>query len=89
MVRGWRSRLIFTFIVYFAGFATAIYFLAPPPDGETAKNTEKDGPHAQFDSQEFVQSFNTGMRKCLDFGKEAAKRTAKLVKEKVKEIRDA
>ena len=88
-MRGWRSRLIFTFIVYFAGFATAIYFLAPPANGEIAKKTEKDGSHAQFDSQEFVQSFNTGMRKCLEFGKEAAQRTAKLVKEKVKEIRDA
>lgn len=75
--------------MYFAGFATAIYFLAPPPDGKTAEKTEKSGPHAQFDSEEFVQSFNTGMRKCLDFGKEAAQRTAKLVKEKVKELREA
>jgi hypothetical protein len=74
--------------VYFAGFATAIYFLAPPPDGEVAKSTNKDSPQARFDSQEFVQSFNTGMRKCLDFGKEAAQRTAKLVKEKVEEIND-
>jgi len=75
--------------VYFAGFATAIYFLAPPPDGETAIHNEIGANHAQFDSQEFVQSFNTGMRKCLDFGKEAAQRTAKLVKEKVKEMREA
>lgn len=81
--------MIFTFIVYFAGFATAIYFLAPPPDGEVTKSTsQNDGPHAKFDSQEFVQSFNTGMRKCLDFGKEAAQRTAKILKEKAKEIND-
>ena len=87
-MRGWRSRLIFTFIVYFAGFATAIYFLAPPPDGETAGFTKAGVPHANFDSREFVQSFNTGMRKCLEFGKEAAQRTAKLVREKVKELRE-
>ncbi|MDD5134061.1 MAG: hypothetical protein PHP01_01465 [Phycisphaerae bacterium] len=26
---GWRSKLIFLMIVYFAGFATAVYYLAP------------------------------------------------------------
>ena len=26
---GWRSKFIFLLIVYFAGFATAIYYLAP------------------------------------------------------------
>jgi len=88
-VRGWRSRFILTLIVYFAGFATAIYTLAPPPKGETARRSEKDGPGREFDSQEFVESFNGGMHKCLAFGKEAAKRTAKLVKAKVKEMRDA
>ena len=88
-MRGWRSKLIFTFIVYFAGFATAIYFLAPPPDDVTAKHAENNTLKTKFDSQEFVQSFNTGMRKCLDFGKETAQRTAKMVKEKVKEINDA
>ena len=26
---GWKSKLLFMLIVYFAGFATAIYYLAP------------------------------------------------------------
>ena len=26
---GWRSKLVFLMIIYFAGFATAIYYLAP------------------------------------------------------------
>jgi hypothetical protein len=26
---GWRSKLLFLLVVYFAGFATAIYYLAP------------------------------------------------------------
>lgn len=26
---GWRSKFLFLLIVYFAGFATAIYYLAP------------------------------------------------------------
>jgi len=76
-------------IVYFAGFATAIYTLAPAPEGETARFSANGASSEQFDSKEFVQSFNTGMHKCLAFGKEAAERTAKLVKEKLKEMRDA
>jgi len=31
---GWRSKLLLMLIVYFAGFATAIYYLAP--SNETA-----------------------------------------------------
>lgn len=76
-------------MVYFAGFASAIYTLAPPPEGETARDAENGAPDSKFDSQEFVASFNSGMHKCLAFGKEAAQRTAKLVKAKVKEMRDA
>ena len=88
-MRGWRSKFILTLIVYFAGFATAIYTLAPPPEGEVARRSKKGAPGEKFDSQEFVESFNSGMHKCLVFGKEAAQRTAKLVKAKVKEMRDA
>ncbi len=88
-MRGWRSRFVFTLIVYFAGFATAIYTLAPEPKGETAQHSGDGTPGAQFNRGEFVESFNSGMHKCLTFGKEAAQRTAKLVKAKVKEMRDA
>jgi len=88
-VRGWRSRLISTLIVYFAGFATAIYMLAPKPKGVSAPDLDNSTLRERFDSQEFVESFNTGMHKCLAFGKEAAQRTAKLVKEKLKEMDDA
>ena len=87
-MKGFRSKLIFSFLVYFAGFATAIYFLAPPPAGQDTKQIEIGNVRTKIDSQEFVQSFNSGMRKCLAFGKEAAQRTAKLVKEKVDEVKE-
>lgn len=88
-MRGWRTKFIFMLIVYFAGFATAIYTLAPAPDGKVARSSDKNSPLSQFDSEQFVESFNSGMHKCLDFGKDAALRTATIVKKKVKEIRDA
>ena len=88
-MRGWRNRFILTLIVYCAGFATAIYTLAPAPKEKAARRSEKGAPSAKFDSEEFVESFNSGMHKCLAFGKEAAQRTAKLVKAKVEDMRDA
>ena len=85
-MKGWRSKLIFMFILYFAGFATAIYLLGPPPKSEPGQEKLPNGIEKvfeNFDSQEFVNSFNTGMHKCVDFGKDAAARTAKYIKEQV------
>lgn len=82
-MRGWRSKFIFLFIVYFAGFSSAIYILAPPP--ENHERLLDSNTHFNFDSDEFVKSFNSGMHKCVDFGKEAAQRTAEYIKEKVNE----
>ena len=87
-MKGWRSKLIFMFIIYFSGFATAIYFLAPKPDGESGQNSKPrifQTPIGNFDSQEFVNSFNSGMHKCISFGKEAAFRTGQFIKEKSKD----
>jgi hypothetical protein len=89
LVRGWRSKFIFTLLVFFAGFATAIYTLAPAPEDKATGHSDKNSAQSKFDSEEFVENFNTGMHKCLEFGKEAARRTATLLKDKLKEIRDA
>jgi len=57
--------------------------LAPPPENQ--ERLLDGNTHFNFDSEEFVKSFNSGMHKCVDFGKEAAQRTAKYIKEKVNE----
>jgi hypothetical protein len=67
--------------------------LAPPPKTEKGKITQKQNTKqgqieaalANFDKQEFVTSFNSGMHKCIDFGKVAAQNTAKYIKEKTKD----
>ncbi len=84
-MKGYRSKFIFLFIVYFAGFATAIYMLAPPPEGSDYQYSDTANSHFNFDSQEFVKSFNSGMHKCVDFGKETTLRTVKYIREKVRE----
>lgn len=82
-MRGWRSKFIFLLIVYFAGFATAIYAIAPTPqdsgDGQTSLlNTD-------FKVSSFAKSCNSGIHKCIGAGKEAAERMAKFIKQKIDE----
>ncbi|MHC4555928.1 MAG: hypothetical protein ACYTFW_02285 [Planctomycetota bacterium] len=93
-MRGWRSKFIFLLIVYFAGFATAIYTLVPAPESEASGISARSndglvarvtGRKSQITGQEFAKSFNAGMHKCIDFGKDAAWRTAKFIKHKIDE----
>jgi hypothetical protein len=81
---GWRSKFVFVLMVYFAGFATAVYCLAPPPvDSGTAAGKPLLG--SALRSDQFVQSFNSGMHKAIDLGKDAAMQAAQLIQEKAKE----
>jgi hypothetical protein len=76
---GWRGKLIFLLIVYFAGFATAIYCLAPVSD----LSSEKGFAHSALKSDEFAKSFNVGMHKCLCYSKDAAQRASAFLKQKL------
>jgi len=80
---GWRTKLIFLLIVYFAGFATAIYCLAPVPENQAFGPSEKSFVNSVLKSDEFAQSFNAGMHKCLDFSKNAAQQAYGFVKQKL------
>ncbi len=81
-MRTWRSKLIFLLIIYFAGFATAIYTLAPVPENQTRQTRKKTFAYSAVKSDEFAKSFNVGMRKCLDFSKDVACRTGRFIKQK-------
>jgi len=82
-MRGWRTRFLFLLIVYFAGFATAIYILAPTPENQAGRPGAKGFLNSCVKSGDFVESFNSGMHKAVDFGKDAARRTAKFLQQKV------
>jgi hypothetical protein len=86
-MRGWRGKIIFLLVVYFAGFATAIYCLAPVPENQAGQSAEKSFAHSVFRSDEFAKSFSTGMHKCIDFGKDVAHRTGNFVRQKLDERR--
>ncbi len=80
---GWRTKLIFLLIVYFAGFATAIYCLAPVPENRADTASEKNFVYSALKSDEFAQSFNAGMHRCIVFGKDAAERMNRFIKQKL------
>lgn len=82
---GWRSKFVLLLMVYVAGFATAIYCLSPAPDPEPGQVRQTGGVLAKLKSEEFTQSVNSGMHKAIAFGKEAATKTAEVIREKIDE----
>ena len=97
-MRGWRSKLVFMLVIYFGGYATAIYTLAPAPENNadaSANNSsffrsvkadvEKSSVFSAVKSDEFKNSVNSGLHKCFEFSKDAAWRTARFIKQKIDE----
>ena len=82
---GWRMRLVFTLIVYFAGFATAVYLIAPTPETGTRASTGRNSASSGLKSDELMRSLQAGMGKCVDLGKDMAARAAELIKNKLEE----
>lgn len=82
---GWRSKFVFLLIVYFAGFATAIYCLAPAP--QTAKGAA--GSRGLFgttlDTDKIVASINSGIHKCVEASKQSVAQAAEMIQQKVEE----
>ena len=81
LTRGWRNKLIFLLVVYFAGFATAVYCLAPAPQGTGNQSGEKSLAHLAFKSEEFATALNKGLHKLIDFSKTAALYTSDIIKQ--------
>lgn len=81
IIKGWRNKLIFLLVVYFFGFATAIYCLAPVPQNRDHRTGENSLAHSAFNSEEFAMAFNKGLHKVINFSKSAALRTADLIQQ--------
>jgi predicted amidophosphoribosyltransferase len=84
-IRSLRHKLIFLLVVYFAGFATAIYCLVPVPQNTDNRAIERKFAHSVLKSDEFATAFNEGLHKVIDFSKSAALRTADFIKEEYKQ----
>ena len=87
----WRRTTLFALIMYFAGFATAIYALAPVADTQTHSKAAKVKIHDHSDtgssSEQFASTFNSHMRKCLSVAEEQAEKIGEFIKAKLAERR--
>ena len=79
-MRNWRGKLITALIIYFAGFATAIYFLAPVTDagGKSEKVTRIR--ESDSETQQFAIAFNGKMKQALSFAEEKAAEIGQVIK---------
>jgi hypothetical protein len=84
-MRALATKLISILIIYFAGFATAIYMLAPVPKSQARQSHKKGFVYSAFKSDEFAKSFNQSMHKYVDLGKNAAFDAGKFIKQKLNE----
>ena len=79
-MRNWRGKLITALVIYFAGFATAIYFLAPVTEtgskaGQVTRNHESNS-----ETQQFAIAFNGKMKQALSFAEEKAVELGQTIK---------
>lgn len=82
---GWRTKLVSLLMVYAAGFLTAVYCLAPAPEPKTEETLQVARVRATLESRQLAESVNSGMHKCLGFGRQAAQEAARLIREKIDE----
>ncbi|MHC4293775.1 MAG: hypothetical protein ACYSTX_05710 [Planctomycetota bacterium] len=82
-MHGWRSKIVFLLVVYFAGFVTGIYCLTPVPETQSNQDTQGGFVHSVIKSDEFAKSLNSGVHKCIAFSKDAAERAGEYIKEKM------
>ena len=80
---GWRTKFVFLLIVYGAGFATAVYCLAPVPEPGQGKPLQLAKLPGSINSQAIITSVNSGIHKCVDLGKEAAADLAKRIQQEI------
>ncbi len=80
---GWKSKLIFLMVVYFAGFGTAIYTLAPSPGINAANQANAAAIGSALKTGEFTNQVNIGMHKFVSITKIAAQKTGTFIQQQV------
>jgi hypothetical protein len=90
-MRSWRSRLLSTLIVYAAGFATAVYALAPADSaatsGKSGSKTTAQAGEWKSRSEQFAKATGVELRKFVSFAEEKALQASEAVQKKLAEKR--
>lgn len=85
IMRGWRKKLVFSLIIFFAGFATGVYCAVPVPEDSVGMNGQRSFPESALKSDQFARSFNARMHACLGVAKDTSWRVTRFVKQKLSE----
>ena len=88
----WRSKLLLTLIIYFAGFATAIYYLAPADAKANADEIRNGGfgfgsrvSASEAKSEDFGKIAGASMRRFVTFAEEKAVQLGEIIKRELAE----
>ena len=91
---GWRGKFIFLLLIYFAGFATAVYHLGPQPtqatqqvDQEYQSKSFTDFSASAIDSDRLLNTLNTSMHKLAGLTKDLSIKATNYIKQKIEENR--
>ena len=88
----WRNRLLVGLIIYFAGFATAVYALAPASGKAwsfgVVESSSKGHGDAESRSEKFALKFNGVMHKFLGFAEGKAAEVSEAIKTKIAEHKE-
>ncbi len=89
----WRSKLLLALIIYFAGFATAVYYLAPADDKAKAGGIRTGGfgfssQVSESRSDEFGKVAAAGMRKFVSFAEEKVVQLSEIIKKEIAEQKE-
>ena len=82
---GLKSKILVLLMVFFAGFATAIYYLAPSSQNADNQSAGKSFTYSSERSDEFAKNFNAKMHEYMKDAKVAAEKASTYIKAKLDE----
>ena len=89
-MRNWRGKIVTLLVFYFAGFATAIYTLAPATEKvdqsvtkKVSVNSSRPATEASSKSQQFAIVFKEQMHKAIDLAKEKSVEIGQMLKDEI------
>lgn len=80
---GWKSKLMLLLIVYFAGIATAVYFIVPVEDN--GLDYEEDTSYSSVRSKEIAQKVSVKLHEFVDVARKAGGEAGNYIREKFEE----
>ncbi|MCE5185881.1 MAG: hypothetical protein LLF76_07130 [Planctomycetaceae bacterium] len=79
----WRSKILLGLILYFGGFFTAVYVLAPATAQARTDTTAQRTAFANVDTQALAGKLRGGLTQAVHFAEEQSLRAAEAIRSKM------